>query len=150
MAQFTLRRTKMRKPISKTSGNENLDLIDRYDIIGTSGSVEIQWDREKLETIYSVVEPQLNEIERAFLNALPREMQMVIPNIKGYLNTFEGFDIGKVLDDYIEAYQVRLSDQSKEKIKYYLRRDFEGLGVIEVVVRDPYVEDISCDGYNVP
>ena len=150
MAQFTLRRTKMRKPISKTSGNENLDLIDRYDIIGTTGSVEIQWDREKLKTIYSVVEPQLNEIERAFLNALPREMQMVIPNIKGYLNTFEGFDIGKVLDDYIEAYQVRLSDQSKEKIKYYLRRDFEGLGVIEVVVRDPYVEDISCDGYNVP
>jgi hypothetical protein len=65
MAQFTLRRTKMRKPISKTSGNENLDLIDRYDIIGTTGSVEIQWDREKLETIYSVVEPQLNEIERA-------------------------------------------------------------------------------------
>ena len=121
MAQFTLRRTKMRKPISKTSGNENLDLIDRYDIIGTTGSVEIQWDREKLETIYSVVEPHLNEIERAFLNALPREMQMVIPNIKGYLKTFEGFDIGKVLDDYIEAYQVRLSDQSKEKIKYYLR-----------------------------
>ncbi|MFG1415145.1 MAG: type II/IV secretion system ATPase subunit [Thermoplasmataceae archaeon] len=150
MPQFTIRRSKSRRPIAKTSGNENLDLVDRYDIIGTSGSVEIQWNRETLETIYSVVEPQLNEIEEAFLRTLPREMQMVIPNVKGYLGTFDGFDIGKILDDYIEAYQVRLSEQSKNKLKYYLKRDFEGLGKIEVIVRDPYVEDISCDGYNVP
>ena len=93
MPQFTIRRSKSRRPIAKTSGNENLDLVDRYDIIGTSGSVEIQWNRETLETIYSVVEPQLNEIEEAFLRTLPREMQMVIPNVKGYLGTFDGFDL---------------------------------------------------------
>ena len=134
MPQFTIRRSKSRRPIAKTSGNENLDLVDRYDIIGTSGSVEIQWNRETLETIYSVVEPQLNEIEEAFLRTLPREMQMVIPNVKGYLGTFDGFDIGKILDDYIEAYQVRLSEQSKNKLKYYLKRDFEGLSLKSRIV----------------
>ena len=37
MPQFTIRRSKSRRPIANTSGNENLDLVDRYDIIGTSG-----------------------------------------------------------------------------------------------------------------
>lgn len=151
MPQLSVRRrARAKRAIAKTSEKENFDLIDRYDIIGTSGSVEILWNRETLENIYAVVEPQLNDIERAFLESLPKEMQMVIPNVKGYVRSFEGFDIAKVLDDYIDAYQVRLSNQSKEKIKYYLKRDFEGLGKIEVIVRDPYVEDISCDGYNIP
>lgn len=151
MAEFSLmRRSRPKRPMVKTSEKENLDLIDRYDIIGTFGSVEILWNRETMETIYSVVEPKLTDYEILILKTLPKEMQMVIPNKVGYLTDFYGVDIGKVVDDYVKAYEVKLSEESKEKIKYYLKRDFEGLGLIEVIVKDPYVEDISCDGYNIP
>lgn len=151
MPEFSIRRrSRPRRPVVKGAEEENLDLIDRYDIIGTLGSVEILWNRETFETIYSVSEPKLDDYEKLILETLPREMQMVIPNKPGYLEDFYEVDIGKIVDDYVKAYEVKLSEESKEKIKYYLKRDFEGLGLIEVIVRDPYVEDISCDGHNIP
>ncbi len=39
---------------------------------------------------------------------------------------------------------------SKERIIYYLRRDFVGYGVIDVMMLDANVEDCSCDGVNIP
>ncbi|RLG81494.1 MAG: flagellar protein FlaI [Thermoprotei archaeon] len=33
-----------------------------------------------------------------------------------------------------------------ERLKYYLIRDKVGLGILEPFLRDPYIEDISCDG----
>ncbi len=33
-----------------------------------------------------------------------------------------------------------------EYLRYYLIRDKVGLGVLEPFIRDPYIEDISCDG----
>jgi len=33
-----------------------------------------------------------------------------------------------------------------EYLKYYLIRDKVGLGVLEPFIKDPYIEDISCDG----
>jgi len=33
-----------------------------------------------------------------------------------------------------------------ERLKYYLIRDKVGLGILEPFIRDPYIEDISCDG----
>ncbi|MEM3257664.1 MAG: type II/IV secretion system ATPase subunit, partial [Thermoproteota archaeon] len=39
---------------------------------------------------------------------------------------------------------------SLDKIKYYVRRDLIGYGPINVMVQDPNIEDISCDGVNRP
>ncbi|MFH1786203.1 MAG: type II/IV secretion system ATPase subunit [archaeon] len=33
---------------------------------------------------------------------------------------------------------------------YYLFRDFTGLGIIEPLMQDPFIEDISCDGLKIP
>ncbi|MCD6301336.1 MAG: type II/IV secretion system ATPase subunit [Staphylothermus sp.] len=33
-----------------------------------------------------------------------------------------------------------------ERLKYYLIRDKVGLGILEPFIKDPYIEDISCDG----
>ena len=151
MPDFVLRRrSRTKRPMVKTSEAENYDLVDRYDIIKGYGSVEILWNRNTLENVYSVVEPQLNEAEKKLLLTLPKEMQMVIPNLKAFTGDFYDMDIGALLDAYVKAYEIKISDESKERIKYYLRRDFEGLGAIEVIVRDPYVEDVSCDGYGIP
>ena len=39
---------------------------------------------------------------------------------------------------------------SKDKIFYYLIRDFVGYGRIDILMRDEDIEDISCDGSTVP
>jgi len=44
----------------------------------------------------------------------------------------------------------RIGKQSKEKIFYHLFRDFLGYGRIDIVMKDEGIEDISCDGPDVP
>mgnify|MGYP000114836614 FL=1 len=43
-----------------------------------------------------------------------------------------------------------LSDEQKEVLLYYIERDIIGLGKIEPLMNDPNIEDISCDGVNIP
>ncbi|MCE4617594.1 MAG: hypothetical protein F7C32_03315 [Desulfurococcales archaeon] len=53
----------------------------------------------------------------------------------------------------ISRYQLRLGllpGVSWAKILYYIIRDTIGFGVIDPLFKDPYVEDISCDGLNRP
>jgi flagellar protein FlaI len=41
-------------------------------------------------------------------------------------------------------------EESKNKIFYYLFRDFLGYGRIDVIMKDDDIEDISCDGHETP
>ena len=151
MAEVALRRrTRARRPVVKTVEAENFDLIERYEIVKGFGSVEILWNRNSLENVYTVVEPNLTDYEKMQTGILPHEMEMVIPNLKKFKIGSKEIDIGNLLDAYVDAYNVKLTKDSKEKIKYYLKRDFEGLGPIEIIIKDPYVEDISCNGYQTP
>ncbi len=42
--------------------------------------------------------------------------------------------------------KIALDHTEYEIVKYYLQRNRIGLGILEALVRDPYIEDISCDG----
>src|SRR3989338_8572029 len=39
---------------------------------------------------------------------------------------------------------------SMEKVKYYLERDIAGFGLIDPLMHDPNIEDVSCSGINAP
>jgi len=44
----------------------------------------------------------------------------------------------------------KLTDYQLDKILYYLHRDYTGYSKIDPIKHDINVEDISCDGYNMP
>jgi flagellar protein FlaI len=56
----------------------------------------------------------------------------------------------KNVDRIIRDYSISMDDVTKEKIMYYVIRDFLGYGKIDVLMRDPMIEDISCDAAGVP
>ena len=41
---------------------------------------------------------------------------------------------------------LRVSEDQYESLKYLLKRDKGGMGVMEPLISDPYIEDISCSG----
>ena len=43
-----------------------------------------------------------------------------------------------------------MADESKKKFIYYLMRDFLGYGRIDILLKDPRIEDISCNGLRTP
>lgn len=50
----------------------------------------------------------------------------------------------------LEIYKMRLTDFQKEKFFYYLFKKYMGFGKIDILMNDPYIEDITCNGPNAP
>ncbi|MDH5404609.1 MAG: type II/IV secretion system ATPase subunit [Candidatus Heimdallarchaeota archaeon] len=46
----------------------------------------------------------------------------------------------------VKTYRLKLEPQSYDKIMYYIDRDLIGYGIIQPLMKDPMIEDISCDG----
>ncbi|MGI0078079.1 MAG: type II/IV secretion system ATPase subunit [Nitrososphaerales archaeon] len=62
--------------------------------------------------------------------------------------------IEKYLDEntsrLIKDYKLDIPSTSHDKILYYLKRDFLGYSKIDIMLRDPKIEDVSCDGLAIP
>jgi flagellar protein FlaI len=54
------------------------------------------------------------------------------------------------MDELIRDYGLTLDKTSLFKLQYYLVRNYIGWSRIDALMKDPNLEDISCDGTNVP
>jgi len=106
-----------------------------------------------VEPTYFVEEVQLTEAEAAALerlkDLLSRELEP--PKVgeeeevkRAVLETAD-----KLLRKYGRGIG-RVDEESKVKLFYYLERDMLGFGPLNVIMEDYRIEDVSCDGVNVP
>jgi len=103
------------------------------------------------EYLYEVIEPQLSKHEKGLVAYLKDTLTKVIggdivnlssPDKRAYLRSeAEGF---------FRSRGITLSSLSLERIIYYVLRDFVGYGPVDALILDLEVEDISCDGVDVP
>ncbi len=56
----------------------------------------------------------------------------------------------KRCDEIIELYDVAIPERRKPVLLYYLERELLGLGRCDPVLKDPFIEDISCNGPYAP
>ena len=47
-------------------------------------------------------------------------------------------------------YSIELSPRSTHKILHFLNRNYVGYGKLDAILKDPHIEDISCDGVGIP
>ncbi|MHA2251877.1 MAG: type II/IV secretion system ATPase subunit [Candidatus Kariarchaeaceae archaeon] len=52
------------------------------------------------------------------------------------------------VNNIVRTYRLKLDPQSYDKIMYYIDRDLIGYGMIQPLMQDQLIEDISCDGVN--
>jgi len=125
--------------------------IETQPIMEPYSYVRIRFDTIANEYTYEVIEPRLLDEEQQVLTILNDRL---IENFEAL--PFDATEkdreeiLRKMTNQEIKNLDVRLSPVSRERIFYYLRRNFIGYGLIEVPMRDKEVEDISCDGVNVP
>jgi len=55
-----------------------------------------------------------------------------------------------LLEKAFDYFKVKERGVKRDVYKYYILRDFIGLGKIEPFMQDKQIEDISCDGVNIP
>src|SRR2546427_3820333 len=111
----------------------------------------VVYDHDRSEYVYEVWEPQLNAEEKEFLDmvkdSLNRTLEyewdkMAEKDKKEYLQ--------EAVDSFIQSRGLRLAPASKDKIVYYIIRDFVGYGPVDVLISDLRIEDVSCDGTSIP
>ncbi|MGD0056892.1 MAG: type II/IV secretion system ATPase subunit [Methanomassiliicoccales archaeon] len=127
-----------------------VDEVEISKIIDPYSFVRIKYDNIGGEYLYEVIEPPLSEDERNLLELLKNALIMTL-NITEVESTQEKERIlNKATDSLMRTFGVTLHPVSKDRIVYYLRRDFIGYGVIDVMMTDTNVEDCSCDGVAIP
>jgi len=107
-------------------------------------------DRTK-EYLYEVIEPQLSRHERELVAHLKSMLAKILGSEVSNLNqSAKRTYLRGEVEEYLKSREISLSPLSKERIIYYIQRDYVGYGPVDALILDPRVEDISCDGVEVP
>ncbi|MCJ7698334.1 MAG: Flp pilus assembly complex ATPase component TadA, partial [Thermoplasmata archaeon] len=126
-----------------------IEEIDFYPLDEPFAYVEIIREKESLDKRYVLLEMELSE-EDAHL------LKFVQETLEGF--AFKTVDLEakggnkyltEKVDLIIDEYMLNIDTLTKKKILYYLEKESIGLGKLEVLMKDPNIEDISCDGSGV-
>ena len=112
----------------------------------------IATDPETLSSRYHVIEPALIEEEKAALKKVKEIMFQVLEVNLSSLGTREKAEewLNEYFRKIIKGYKIEVGEDSIGKIHYYLARDLIHFGKIDPIMHDHMIEDISCDGPNIP
>jgi flagellar protein FlaI len=113
--------------------------------------VRITLNRETNAYLYEVIEPQLGETESEILQFLKDTVNKTLDYTLDDASKKDKEEyLRKSIESLLLSRGIKLKEVSKERIMYYLIRDFVGYGLIDVMMIDPQIEDVSCDGTRVP
>ncbi|MFT4909200.1 MAG: flagellar protein FlaI [Natronomonas sp.] len=135
---------------SRIVGDRTFDgeRVEAYWLNAPFSYAVITHDDEENEHRYHVVEPELDRFERDVLETLYDDVRVPL------LYTEHDGDPHDVLRSELrtrlERYGVEPDVAGFYRLYYYLYRRFQGFGKVDPLMHDPYIEDISCDGYNIP
>ena len=123
-----------------------------YPLIRPYSYANIKFDPTDSSLVYNLLEPRINDKEKYILEKIHEGLIQIIDVSLDDMKhgdkvlVFLEKSVSRLLDEY----NFKLSEQEYIKIMYYIFRDFVGLNRIESLLSDPYIEDIGCDGINVP
>ena len=120
--------------------------------------VRVYFDAADGELQYKVIEPTLTSSEQERLIEIRQKMESMmgqeeLPIVEG--QTLEG---SPLLKDYLrkrfltvlDLYDLQIPERRQPILLYFIEREFLGLGRVDALLRDPFLEDISCLGPGVP
>lgn len=112
---------------------------------------KIRYDEESEQLLYEVIEPDLNERLKKALQKIEEILKDVLEVSFEELRKEEAIEfLKKKILEIMKKYKISVSKTEEKIIKYYAYRDFIGFGKIEPLLQDPNIEDISCDGAEIP
>ena len=136
--------------VAEYEGMEGYVEHERYWVNKPYAYVAILYSDTQNDYLYHVVEPSLGDYEQAVRKDLEERLRDVLmyEEINSEMDEEEILEskVKKIINDY----GIEVDNDSMHKILYYLKRDYIYDGKIDPILRDPAIEDVSCDGDNVP
>ncbi len=124
----------------------------KYPLIYPFAYARIRWEEESKELVYEVIEPSLTEEEKKMYDLIEEGLTRAID-----IDLYEFKDPRKLLEylknktlEIIRELNLDIKPGQFTKLLYFIYRNFVGLDRIEPIMHDSYIEDIGCDGVNIP
>ncbi|MFO8051549.1 MAG: type II/IV secretion system ATPase subunit [Thermoplasmatota archaeon] len=100
---------------------------------------------------YEVIEPPLNPEEKYLYNWLKEQIEHRIDRDRSQGDDVENeLKLRNQMRKFLAKAGRKVELESFEKIFYHLSNLFLGYGKIQVLMEDPDMEDVSCDGTGIP
>ena len=129
---------------------KGIKIADKYPLYEPFSQVIIVQDPKTGEFKYILDELQLDTMERGIYNRILEMLLAEIESPKEEISDPRKF-FAQEAKKIVDKYRISLGwlpDVSWYKILYHAERDLVGFGKIDSLMRDPNIEDISCDGVN--
>lgn len=128
-----------------------IEVMDTYPVNDPYAYVRVIYDHSTHEYTYQVLEPVLSEPEKDLLKELKERLFEILDiNTKDISKEEARSQLRRSVDEILADYGIKLNPVEREKILYNMHKDFLGDGMIDAIMHDKYIEDISCDGVNTP
>jgi flagellar protein FlaI len=128
-----------------------IEEMEMYPVNEPFAYIRITYDHSTHEYTYHVLEPVLTEAEKELLVELKERLFDTLDiNTKDISKEEARHKLRTSADDIIADFGIKLTPEQREKIHYNMYKDFLGDGLIDPIMHDKYIEDISCDGINTP
>jgi len=108
-------------------------------------------NKKTKDLVYEVIEPRLTAEEQRLYKFLRRIMEENITIDRGESDDVDNeMRIRNEMRKFLAQLGKELGTGPFEKLFYYLSNYFLGYGKIQVMMEDPDLEDVSCDGVQIP
>ncbi len=112
--------------------------------------VHIEYSKKDGALTYEVVEPQLSEDEKIALDIIERAFEKLVST---NLEVIEGERRSEYLRErfysLVNIFGLKLTEYQKERMFFTLKRQYLGYSRIDTLMKDKYIEDISCNGSDI-
>jgi flagellar protein FlaI len=138
------------KPLTTFEGVRGYEEVERYWVKDPFSFVVILFTEKANEYLYHVVEPALTAFERALLEKIYDDLRDILILEEIPTEAKKSEILKQKTKELVNGYKIPLSPSSLDKILYYTERNYIGYGFVDPLLKDQSIEDISCDGVDVP
>jgi len=126
------------------------EVVDVYWIERGLSLVCVALNQKNRQNEYILFEPPLSPFEYEVLERLYEDLRDVLLLNEEEIRGERKRILLSLAEELIGEYGVTVDPTSLFRLHYYLVRNFLGWSRIDALMRDPQIEDISCDGVNIP
>ena len=120
--------------------------------------VRIYFDPKEGELQYKAIEPTLSATEKEQLAQIRARMETLMGHEEVPIAEGQSLDESPALREYLkrrfetvlDLYDIPVPERRQPVLLYFVHREFLGLGRVDPLLKDPFLEDISCLGPGTP
>lgn len=142
----------------KIQNDAKMEVNVTYPVDPPFAFINIIFEKEEGEFNYIVREPNLKEEEYITLSNIKEKVESLMDQEEVPIDENRVFGKSEKLYEYLKnkfeqvimLFDISVEEKRKPILFYYLSRELFGLGRLDPLIQDPFVEDIGCNGPKIP